>query len=71
MRQHFLAGKPRQHQIQEHQIRTFVFEQIERFCARVGAQHSVAVFLQKFCKHVADVNVVVDDGDRSHGVHLR
>ena len=71
MRQHLLAGKPRQHQIQEHQIRPLVFQQIERFRARVGAQHSVAVFLQKLRKHVADVNVVVDDGDRSHGVHLR
>ena len=71
MGQNILPGQPRQHQIQQHQVRLVLGKKIQRLRAGVGPQDGIALALEQFFQHGADVNVIINNGNGFHSIHLR
>ena len=67
MLEHLVAGEPRHHDVQQHEVERLLRHAIERLMPVLGDHHGMPVAPQPARQQVAIQLVVVDDEDRVAG----
>ena len=66
IRQNFFPGKPRQHQIQQNQVRSALFQKKQGFRPRISAENPISLLDQNLFHNIPDIHIIIYNQNLFH-----